>query len=146
MNIGFDLDGVIISQDIAMLRLLDRLNLDGKVRDEIAYFYYISRTLQLNPLDFIAENDTLFIITCRSKKYSCITQWFITKYFPTCKLLILNHVEPTNIEKNMLDNWFSRQAKLKASIINKYNIDVYFEDTPEVVKYLRMMCPKCRII
>jgi hypothetical protein len=146
MNIGFDLDGVIVSQDIAILRLLDRLNLNRKVRDEIAYFYYTSRTLQLNPLDFIAENDTLYIITGRSKKYESITRWFVTKYFPTCKLIILNHIEPTNIEKNKLHSWFETQAKLKAHIINKYNINVYFEDSPEVVKYLRVMCPNCNII
>lgn len=143
MKIGFDIDGVILEMDVAMLRAAD-LNEDKRIKDELNKYYYLTRKIQLNPIDFLAEGDELYLITGRDRRYLDLTMKWKNKYFPNAKLILLGHVEPGN--ETIIEDWFIKQARLKASVLLQEEIDVYFEDTPEVVRELRKLCPEVVII
>ena len=143
MRIAFDIDGVVLDMNLALLRAADLMG-DKKTRDETNKYYYLSRKLQLNPLDFLAEEDELYLITGRNRRYLEITMNWKNKYFPKAKLILLDHVEPGN--ETIIEDWFIKQARLKASVLRQENIAVYFEDTPEVVRELRKLVPNCLII
>lgn len=143
MKIAFDIDGVILEQDLAMLRSID-VESNRKNRETISRYYYLHRKLQLNPIDYLADEDELYFITGRNEKYADITKKWQQKYFPQAKLIILNHVEPTR--STILEGWFVKQARLKAKALKENNIEVYFEDTAEVVSELRKLCPDIKII
>ena len=143
MKLGFDLDGVIIKNNLAILRLIDLIE-DPKKRKEISKYYYKQQDILLDPLKFLLEEDELYIITSRNRIYKEETESIVKKYFPLAKLIILNHVEPHLLLD--LKDWYKKQAELKAKVIKELGIEVYFEDRPQVVRYLRDLCPNTKII
>jgi len=143
MKLGFDLDGVIIKNNLAILRLIDLIE-DPKKRKEISKYYYKQQDILLDPLKFLLEEDELYIITSRNRIYKEETESIVKKYFPSAKLIILNHVEPHLLLD--LKDWYKKQAELKAKVIKELGIEVYFEDRPQVVRYLRDLCPNTKII
>lgn len=143
MRIGFDLDGVVVKHNLPILRMMDLIE-DPRKRDEVARYYYKQQEILLNPLLFLLEEDELYIITSRSNKYRRETEQFIEKYLPTARLIILDLIDPSLLID--LDSWYRKQAELKAKVINDLGIEVYFEDIPKVVRYLREMCPNTKII
>lgn len=146
MKVGFDIDGVVLTQDLFALRSID-LATDQALKGELSKFYYLSRRILLNPLDFLAEEDELFLITGRNKSYKQLkefTEKWKEQRFPKATLILTNHdVKEDTVH---IDNFFVKHAKLKAHFINKLGIDVYFEDTPEIVEELRKLCPRTKII
>ena len=144
MRIAFDIDGVIAEQDACILRAFDLFEMPDSIRDIVNEYYYLERRILLNPLLFLTPNDELFFITGRNEKYTDITKRWINQFFPKSTLIMCNHKEPTNIVD--LDEWFVKQAKLKAKYINELHIEVYFDDCEEVVMELRKLCPNTKII
>ena len=142
MRIAFDLDGVVLNLDLAILRWLNYIK-DEHIRDDIMKYYCYHKTIQLNPLDYIAEGDELYFITGRDPILSDITQKWTRKYFPMANLIMVQVEQPT-IEVSI--DWLDQQAKGKAVVINEKQIDVYFDDNPSVVAKLRQMCPNTKII
>lgn len=139
MRIAFDIDGVILDIDLGLIRTIDFIE-DEKKRAEASLFYYTLRKPQINPCDYIHEDDELYIITGRDEKYRDITERWVKKYYPMAKLIILGHEEPnpdTNLEK-----WFIKQARKKAEALIENKIDVYFEDTPPVIREMRKILPQ----
>ena len=51
-----------------------------------------------------------------------------------------NYVNDRNKE------WGLIQAERKAKALNDNNIDVFFEDAPDVVKHLRRLCKNTKIV
>lgn len=143
MKVGFDIDGVILDIDLGLIRMIDHMDSE-EARKEVSKFYYALRRRQLNPIDFLHDDDELYFITSRSEEYQEVTERWAKKYFPQAKLIVLGHAEPTKESK--LDSWFVRAAKKKAKAINENKIDVYFEDTGPVVKILRELCTNTKII
>ena len=143
MKVGFDIDGVILKIDLGLIRAIDMID-DVDKRNEVSKYYYGQRERQLNPLDYMYEDDELFIITGRAPCYKEETKKWVKKYFPMAKLIILGEEE--DFANCVLDNWFEKQSIMKAGAIKKYYIEVYFEDTPDIVRRLRELCPKCKII
>jgi len=45
-----------------------------------------------------------------------------------------------------VEKFYEGHAIKKAEYINKYNLDVFFEDAPDIVEKLRELCPKTIII
>jgi hypothetical protein len=45
-----------------------------------------------------------------------------------------------------MQDWLVELAKVKAKVLNNLGIDVYFEDTPEVVEVLRNLCKNTKVI
>jgi hypothetical protein len=55
-------------------------------------------------------------------------------------LMTKNYVNDSNKE------WSLIQAERKAKALNDNNIDVFFEDAPDVVKHLRRLCKSTKIV
>lgn len=145
MRIAFDIDGVIVDIDLGLIRAIDFFPEGSEARKQASRFYYLMRRRQLNPIDYLSEDDELFFITGRNEAYRDLTEKWASKYFPQATLVILGHEEPKAGEP-VLKKWYVRQAERKAKALKKYKIDVYFEDTPPVVRELRKMCPETKII
>ena len=143
MRIAFDIDGVILSIDLGLIKVIDCMK-DKKAKDACTKFYFALRRRQLNPCDFLHEDDELYIITARGEENREITERWIKRYFPMAKLIMLSsHEEPTLV---VSEEWYIKQAKRKAKALIENKIDVYFEDTAPVVRELRKLCPNTKII
>ena len=62
MKIAFDLDGVVLHQEMYSLKAIDSVQ-NEQERSELMRYYYTRRSIQLNPIDFLADEDELFFIT-----------------------------------------------------------------------------------
>lgn len=144
MRIGFDLDGVVLDIDLGIIRLIDFSKAEDK--RVLERFYYASRKIQLNPIDFLHGDDELYFVTGRHEGVMDITESWAKRFFPQATLISVNHGHVVGKAPGDVDRWLYEQAALKAEVIKQCNINVYFEDTPETVKYLRELCPHCTII
>jgi hypothetical protein len=139
MNIGFDLDGVVIHQDQAIFNLIHQLPNEKKLA---AYRYYCSqRPTNFNPADYLGPEDQGFFITARGDDVADLTVAWQKRYFPGIKLILTNCY---NVTAQWTGSNFAISAKYNAIVENK--IDVFFEDSPEIVKALREKCEHCKII
>ncbi len=153
MRIAFDLDGVVLQQDMYSLKAIDACKNERK-RSELMRYYYARRSIQLNPIDFLADDDELFFITGRSVLVEELTKKWAKKYFPMATVIITRTILPSKDNELMTKNyvndgkkeWSLIQAERKAKALNDNNIDVFFEDAPDVVKNLRQLCKNTKII
>jgi len=141
MRIAFDIDGVIAELDIPFFRIMDFIPCKEEEKENIYHYYYAYRPVLLNPKFFTqGQGDEVIIITARPERYKEETiDWLKRHDIKYSKFIMLNHEHPTG--KLDLKEWFKKQARKKAKILIEEKIDVYFEDTPLVVKYLREMLP-----
>jgi hypothetical protein len=149
MRIGFDLDGTVFDQELGVLRMIDMMDSE-KDRQELMQFYCMRRGQNFNPIDYLADDDELFFITGRSILVEALTKRWAKKYYPMATVIVTRSQMPSrNLSLNSASGnvgWYEMQAKLKAKALVENNIEVYFEDAPEVVKILREMVPNCKII
>ena len=145
MRIGFDLDGVIADIDLFKLRVIDSTD-SKKWKDELTRWYYSARVYQLNPKDFMYEGDEIYIITSRGETLEEIAKEWLEKNDVYFDKLIFVHHDPGNHLGSSLEKWFEQMAQKKAVILERNDIEVYFEDTPSTVKYLRKLCPSIKVI
>ena len=139
MNIGFDLDGVVIQQDQAIFNLIHQLPTEKKLA---CYRYYCSqRSINFNPCDFLGHDDKGYFITARGGDVADLTEEWCSRYYPQIKLILTNCY---NVQAPWKGSDFAIAAKYKAIMDNE--IDVFFEDSPEIVKALRINCENCKII
>ena len=137
MKIGFDLDGVLLTQnsvDIVLTRENDRAK----------RLYYETLQPQLTPCMFAHDADELFIITAREQFLQQLTKKQCDKFFPNITLVQIAVPQWENAGKWY--EWFVSVAKAKAEVINQLGLDIYFEDMPITVEKLRELCKKCKII
>lgn len=149
MKVGFDIDGVIVPINLAIIRLLDYIgpSIGKEAVANIWKFYVGDRKIQLNPLDFLSEDDELFIITGRDTIHEEATVKWAKKYFPQAEVIVVYNDSTEELSaKEVEEKWYVKAAKKKARILNHLKIDVYFEDTAPVVRELRKMCPDTKII
>ena|SRR3990170_4612161 len=137
MKIGFDIDGVIADQNLMDLCAINNMDKQRKL-------YYQIRMPQLNPYLFATMDDEIHFITARTKDLTEITLNWCKKFFPG----ITVHITEIESWKSLLewDKWIKEVARRKASIINRLDLDVYFEDIPNVVYKLRKLCLHTKII
>jgi len=148
MIIGIDIDGVIASIDLPILRLIDTLGDKETIRN-IEEFYYANRKLELDPQlisSFIG--DKVILITGRPEWLKDITvDWLSRNKIRYDKLIFCNHFAPFGqFSKKELDKWFKELAVKKSDVLKEENVEVYFEDTPDTVRWLRELCPNIKII
>jgi hydroxymethylpyrimidine pyrophosphatase-like HAD family hydrolase len=149
--IAFDLDGTVLKQDMATLRMIDMVENRDEQHDLMRY-YCNHLEMLFNPLDYLADGDTLFFITGRSIWVEEMTRQWAKKYFPTATVIVTRLDHPTKDTVLMTSNygtdksWNMLQSERKAKAINENAIDVYFEDNPEVVQNLRKMCPNTKVL
>lgn len=115
-----------------------------KGNPKVETIYYETRTPLLNPYMFASEDDEIVFITGRKKELAKITKRWCKKFFPNIKLILAP--SPQWGDESEWQAWFELVAKHKAKVINKLELDVYFEDMPETVKALRKLCPNTKII
>jgi hypothetical protein len=152
MRIAFDLDGVVLQQEIYSLKAIDSCK-NEEERSELMRCYYARRSIQLNPVDFLADEDELFFITGRSLLVEDLTKRWAKKYFPMATVIVTRTILPSSDSDLMTKNyvkgekkWSLIQAERKAKALNDNNIDVFFEDDPGVVKHLRRLCMNTKIV
>jgi len=143
MRIGFDLDGVLVEQDVCLLQVMRCLE-EHKNLAWAREWYYRGRKLLLDPKLFMGKHDEGYIITCRVEELRKLTEYWCEKYVPQLKLIYL----PSRIKtgSQTFRAWCLELATLKSQVINKLKLDVYFEDIPNVVFHLRKLCPNTKII
>jgi len=145
MKIGFDLDSVLCTGNVTLLRVMDMFT--EEERENVEPFYYESQKPLLNPELFVGEDDEYIIITGRSLRFKEVTEKWIKKFCPNYKKLYMGNLDPAyGMTREGVNNWGCKQAKIKAKIINNEKLDIYIEDNGEVVKHLRKLCPNTKII
>jgi hypothetical protein len=153
MRIAFDLDGVVLHQEMYSLKAIDSVQ-NEQERAELMRYYYSRRSIQLNPIDYLADDDELFFITGRSVLVEDITRKWAKKYFPMATVITTRTILPSsdkdlmtkNYVKDKTKEWGQIQAERKAKALNDNSIDVFFEDAPDVVKHLRQLCKNTKIV
>jgi hypothetical protein len=153
MKIAFDLDGVVLHQEMYSLRAIDSCKNEDE-RSELMRYFYARRIIQLNPIDFLADDDVLFFITGRSMLVEDLTNRWAKKYFPMATVISTRNIIPCSdgelMTKNYVNDrskdWSLIQAERKAKALNDNKIDVFFEDAPDVVKHLRRLCLCTKIV
>jgi hypothetical protein len=134
MIVGFDFDGVICDIDIVSLKLLDSLEGEEYLRAERSY--YASRRPLLNPEDFLAEGDEYYVLTARPEHINDISIRWLNKYCPNYKEFFC-----VGGTKNLHDTdhvaWLENSIGGKCRLIEKLDIEVYFEDNPHLAQEYR---------
>lgn len=148
IRIGIDIDGVVADIDLPILRLIDTVE-DKEARKNIDKYYYSYRKVELDPqLISNFTGDKVILITGRPEWLRDITiDWLRRNKIRYDKLIICDHAAPFGqFSKEELDEWFKGLAIKKAEVLKREGIEVYFEDTPDTVKWLRELCPNIKII
>jgi uncharacterized HAD superfamily protein len=111
-------------------------------------WYYRTRGLDLNPSLFKnSTDDKIILITGRSMYTKELTiSWLGQRNIKYDKLIFADIHPPAKVLTSKLEDWYQYQASKKAEILKDEKIEVYFEDTPSVIKYLRELCPEIKII
>jgi len=124
MIIGSDLDGVIALPTVQRSSYIPH-HLDD---------YYKTCKLAPLPADFRVN----FILTARKERHEKLTRaWLKTNNISFDYIFFT----PTGIRKTR-DYIIER----KATLINNFKIDLYFEDDPKIVKGLKDICDNCKIV
>jgi len=147
IRLAFDIDGVVAEADIGLFRTADRFS--KEIQQDIYSWTMREANLLLNPVDFLVfPDDEYYLITSRSKELTSITKKWVKKYCPHVKKLIVlgQRLLGNTSNKKEIEEWLDTTARDKAEVINKYKIEVYFDDSTYVVKRLRELCPNCKII
>jgi hypothetical protein len=143
--IGMDIDGVVAKIDLFKLRTIDFCK-DENVKKELERWYYSTAEVGINPIDYVMSDDKVILLTSRPERLNKITvQWLQQHCIWYHVLEHVSHEAGANMG-DKLQKWFEVQASKKAELINKLGIEVYFEDTPEVVVELRKLCKNCKVI
>ena len=145
LKIAFDIDGVLCEIDIATHRILDNIT-DVTIYNSVEEYYYKERKPLLDARLFLSEKDEMYIITSRPEHLRWITEKWVKQYFPNAKLIIINQNLLKGNTKKAVKDYCKTKVEMKAEVINKLEIDVYFDDESEALQHFRELCPDCKII
>jgi len=138
MRLGFDLDGVVVNINTALLRLID---LNKNLIDEhnlLLDIYYRNCKNILNPYNLMHENDHAVFITARPIELQNITKRWQEKYYPNIKLIMVGQNPiPQHAANFDFKKWQDDIVERKYKAIIDNNIDIYFDDNPSIIEGLR---------
>ena len=139
MNISFDLDGVIADTDVGLLAQLCLNAREEKPgAEEYLQSFYASRQVRLDPLDFLADGDGFFIVSCRVPSAWATTRRWVERRFPDAGLLL---VSTTQQEQLFSEGRYAEGSQLGADLkyqaIVKCSIDLHIDNNPMIVQRLR---------
>lgn len=137
MRIGFDIDGVL--SDLRGSSWVVR-----KTNPDLMRLYCTEMRTLLDSRLFLHNDDEMFIITARDPDFEDVTRQWCDRFYPGVPVHRVD-VKTWDTSKDWGD-WFERVAKAKADLVNKLELDVYFEDQPKTVAKLRELCPNTKII
>lgn len=138
MKIGFDLDGVLIEDSRSIMWALI------SKQTHLKTLFIRNLKPSIHPSMFLHDNDTACIITARQIDLRVETKKWCDKHFPGME--IIHAASPQWKKHSDWEKWCKQVAQCKADAINKFGVDVYFEDLPATVSHLRELCPNCTII
>jgi len=145
LRLGFDLDGVVASQDIALLQMIRALeDNDSRNVEWVREWYYRTRRLLLEPSKIMASSDLGFIITCRQEHLRTLTELWCRRFVPNLKLLFIPAKSRTC--SSSFNEWCEEVSLAKAKAIRELRLDVYFEDVDLIVERLRKLVPECKVL
>ena len=128
MRLGFDLDGVLTDADSTLYRFIYYMlrEKDPELYSILRSTYFHSLKPLHNPELFLADGDEYYIITGRHSPIDDkVTFEWCKKHCPNNRGIYI--VGGENIDTN----------KSKAEKIRELGIQVYFDDDPRFVEYLR---------
>jgi hypothetical protein len=131
MRIGFDIDGVLTDADHALYRFIyySLREKDPALYDILLSTYFNSLKPLHDPELFLSSDDEYYIITGRpSPRNDTVTRNWCRKHCPNNKGVYLVGKEGESSQYTI---------KAKAEKIKELGIQVYFDDDPRFVKYLR---------
>jgi len=139
MKIGFDLDGVLCDCSGTILnfeRVFEKMNVDNI--DKIDQYYYKERKPLLNPKLFMGEQDIGFCITSRPRKFRDVTNRWMNKYYSDIPVYLLkNEIKAKDCVS--FDDIMRRVAIEKIKLIEELKLDVYIDDTPNIIYWMRKL-------
>ena len=141
MIIGFDLDGTLCDISGTELNLLqankDKFkNMVGRQNSEL--YYYLERKPTFNPRMFMAEDDKGIIITARPKTFESITDRWVKRWYPDFPVYHLTRIIKLRECKDIADMMY-KVAENKLEIMRELKVEVYIDDDPHTIVYLRSM-------
>lgn len=143
IKFGFDMDGVICDYDEGILKLIQHQP-SGVSKIDLYKHYYMSRSLMFNPKWILGSNDTCIIITGRSKCYADVTEQWLDDHNLDYPLYYCGNGDLC--EGMLVDKFFKEIAYEKCLVIEQNDIDIFFEDNPIILDYLRSSTTSCKIV
>ena len=130
MKIGFDLDGVLSDADSTLYRFIyySLKDKDPKLYEMLRETYFQELRPLYNPELFLSDGDIYYIITGRhGLSDENVTRDWCNKHCPNNKGTYIVGGEGIST------------SKAKADKIRELGVEVFFDDDPLIVKYLREM-------
>jgi hypothetical protein len=134
MRFGLDLDGVLAEIRVAELELIRIAVKHGADEALLEEGYYSSLRPLLDARDFVGPEDDAVVITSRPERLAGVTHRWLSYYYPQFDYYMV--APPADWRDG---DPRKAVASLKAAKIMQKGVDVYFDDDPVVVKYLRSM-------
>lgn len=126
MVIGFDLDGVIAQMDLALLKSIE-------YDPALTEIYYRTRSILLNPYDFLGPDDIGFILTHRRLQWKEVTErWLAAKRIGLTTLFSRERMPNPDVPWSPVP-----AAYAKAEVLKALRADLYIDDDPEEAAALR---------
>ena len=145
MIIGYDLDGTLCDfNESVFWHILQKVPLEEKKAAHENYFR--RRKPLLNPELFCSNGDEYHVITARNEDFRRITLEWCKKFVPNAKSVNTSGVWALWGENGDPHGEKHNLKQIKADIIRKLDVEVFFEDSPQYVEYLRNELPTVKII
>ena len=145
MIIGYDLDGTLCDfNESVFWHVLQKVPLEQRKAAHINYFR--SRKPLLNPELFCSKDDEYHVITARNEDFRPVTVEWCRKYVPHAKSVNTSGIWASWGENGDPDAESPNHRQIKADMIRELGVEVFFEDTPYYIEYLRKELPEVKII
>ena len=145
MIIGYDLDGTLCDfNESVYWHVLQAIPLERRMAAHNNYFR--SRKPLLNPELFCSKEDEYHVITARYDDFKSVTEEWCQKFLPNVKSVNTSGIWTPWGDKGIKMVEKPNHKQIKADIIRKLGVEVYFEDSPNYVEYLRKELPDVKII
>lgn len=125
------MDGVLCDINMVQLNQIAESN-----DEEVEKYYYQERKPLLNPYLFMTAKDKFIVVTARKKHLEKITKDWLNKFLPGTKWFLVN----------LGDDLAKRIAEQKLEILKKENVEVYIDDSKEVIDQLRDLSKSIKFI
>jgi hypothetical protein len=138
MRIGFDLDGVVCNTSIPLWILTKDHS------PQTLMLFIAGLKPNFNPALFAHVNDEVIFVTGRRPDTEELTRKWVKHWFPGIKVYFAP--SPDWRTPDEWDDWFKKCAEHKAKVLKRLGVEVYFEDQPYTVEWLRKLAPEITTI
>ena len=144
MKIGFDVDGTLCTDKFSAFHMLANGDME-KLNDSLKLMLGFAPSPTFDILRKCIElGYEVYIISFRWKEWEYYTiEWLRRHGIDLSKVTL--EFAPPEITTNCPQEYERVVVKYKADLINKYQLDFYFEDTNFIVDALKTACPKTLI-